>query len=367
MERIICCKANYLADVLGYDVTIITTDRGSKPNFYTFSDKVKFIDLNINYYELGRLSFTKRICRQIKKRRKHSAKLTEMLHKLRPDIVVSTHTHEFTLLPDIRDGSIKIGEIHFSKEYNEIENRYRKQSALSRRFSIAAEKRKYRFIDKYDKFVVLTQRDRLNWENHANVAQIYNLLSLYPAKTAPLKARRMISVGRLVLQKGYDMLIEAFRVVYQEYPDWQLDIFGEGADREELLQLIEDYQLTQVVKINPPTNDIQQEYLNSSLYVMSSRYEGFGMVLAEAMACGVPCISFDCPYGPSEIITDGEDGFLAENGNVQGLADKIKILISDADLRKQMGTKAKENVKRFSADIIMAQWDELFQKLLREK
>ena len=363
MERIICCKANYLADILGYDISIITTDRGNKKNFYHFSDKIHFVDLNVNYWELNQYSFFKKLWMQIKKRKIHKKRLTEYLFQQKPDIVVSTYTHEFTLLPKIKDRSKKVGEIHFSKHYNRIENKNKKQTFLNKIFSQLAERRKYSYISMYDKFIVLTKADLKNWNKFPNVSYIYNILPFYPQETALLDAKRVISVGRLVLQKGYDMLIEAWEKVSAVYPDWKLDIFGEGEERDFLNQLILSKKLENVITINTPTNDIISEYLNSSISVMSSRYEGFPMTLLEAAACGLPCVSFDCPDGPAEIIQNNEDGFLVKADDINDLADKIKLLIKDEFLRKDMGIKAKENIKRFSPDVLMKEWDRLFQQV----
>ncbi|GHT76248.1 glycosyl transferase [Bacteroidia bacterium] len=366
MERIISCKANYLADSMDYDVTIITTDQGQKPNFYVFSDKIEFIDLGINYDELKQYAFAKRLVEQIKKRKEHSRKLSDILGEIKADIVISTYTHEFTLLPAIHDRSRKIAEIHFSKEYNQIENLHNRQSLLSKLFSKMAERRKYAFIHDYDKFVVLTKNDEKSWrKKFTNIAQIYNILPSCPQKSAALDSKRIISVGRLTTQKGFDRLIEAFSLVNKEFPDWRLDIFGAGEDEQKLREIIEACHLEKAVSINSPVKEIIKEYLDSSVYVMSSRYEGFPMVLLEAMSCGLPCVAFDCPHGPSEIITNGIDGFLVENGNLTQLAEKIKTLIADTELRKEMGQNAKKNILRFAPEAIMKQWDMLFNEVMK--
>ena len=116
--------------------------------------------------------------------------------------------------------------------------------------------------------------------------------------------------------------------------------------------------------IHEPTSEIIAKYQESSIYIMSSRYEGFGMVLLEAMACGIPCVSFDCPYGPSDIIHDGEDGFLVKHLDTTALAERICYLIENPEIRKEMGEKAKRNIKRYSRENVMAQWTELFNHLL---
>lgn len=362
MERSICSKANYLADVMGYDVTIITTDRKGKSNFFDFSSRINFIDLGINYDELETLPVFKALCLKLKKRKLHSSRLTAILSEIQPDISISTYTHELSILSEIKDGSKKIAEIHFSKPYKSIEYSSDSSPLLKRIIAIAGEKRKHRYINKYDAFVVLTEEDRKRWNEVKNVKVIPNLLSFYPSVQSLCMDKRVISVGRLTRQKGYPLLIEAWQIVAKKHPEWQLAIFGDGEDKDMLNEMIRKAELTSI-SIHPPTSNIIQEYLNSSVYVMSSIYEGFGLVLTEAMACGLPCVSFDCPSGPSEIIKDGEDGFLVKTGNIEELAQKIILLIEDESLRAEMGRKAKVNVQRFFPECIMPKWVSLFNEI----
>ena len=163
------------------------------------------------------------------------------------------------------------------------------------------------------------------------------------------------------------MLLNAWNKIAHQHPDWELVIYGQGNDYNSLKSLINQYGIAHSVYIFPPTKDIIDKYINASIYVMSSRYEGFPMVLPEAMVCGLPCVSFDAPCGPSEIITQGEDGFVVPFGDIQGLADKLELLMDNENLRCQMGIKARSNIMRYSVDNIMKQWEELFLQLSNKK
>jgi glycosyltransferase involved in cell wall biosynthesis len=163
-------------------------------------------------------------------------------------------------------------------------------------------------------------------------------------------------------EKGFDLLIEAWNLLPEEFCDWHLYIFG-NEDRTMYQKIVEKYQKEKSVHLMSATDDITEEFSKSSLYVMSSRYEGFGLVLAEAMSCGLPCVSFDCPYGPREIITDGKDGLLAKNKDVEDLAYKMSHLMANSELRRIMGKHAIKDVTRYEPHNIMNLWINLFKAL----
>jgi glycosyltransferase involved in cell wall biosynthesis len=140
-------------------------------------------------------------------------------------------------------------------------------------------------------------------------------------------------------------------------------MFGEGEQREMLEGLIHSKRLDDVVIIHKPIQKIMQEYLNSSIFLLTSRFEGLPMVIVEAMACGLPVVSFDCPWGPADIINDGEDGFLVEYLNTNEAAQRVCQLIEDPHLRKEMGAKARANVRRYDRDAVMRQWKDLFKQV----
>ena len=192
------------------------------------------------------------------------------------------------------------------------------------------------------------------------------LNKIKPDIVSSCKGKTIISVGRYSEQKGYDLLIESWKIVAQKHPDWCINIYGEGELKDSLQQQINTANLQQQIKLCQPVTNITKKYLESTFYVMSSRFEGFGLVLMEAMNCGLPCVSFDCPYGPSGIIRHQEDGLLVDNGNIHALAESICYMIENQEKRIEMGKKAKENIQRYSRGSIMAQWESLFQLLVNK-
>jgi len=197
------------------------------------------------------------------------------------------------------------------------------------------------------------------------VRVINNAVQYYPEEENTLTARSVIYVGRAEYEKAPDRLIEVWRLVAQQHPDWTLRMFCTGAMLDELKAKVEAYGLQQQVLFMPPTKDMEREYMMSSLCVLTSRFEGFPVVLQEAMGCGLPCVAFNCPSGPRYIISDGDDGFLVDDGNIEAFADKVCLLMDDEGLRRQFGRRAKEHMGRYSKEVIMAQWQDLFQQLTK--
>jgi glycosyltransferase involved in cell wall biosynthesis len=175
--------------------------------------------------------------------------------------------------------------------------------------------------------------------------------------------RRLIAIGRLHPQKGFDYLLDAFRQVADKHPDWTLTILGEGPLRRQLEQQIERLGLSGSVDLHGQVKDPFRWLRSADLYVMSSRYEGFPCALCEAMACGLPAISFDCPSGPRAIVRDGVDGMLVPPGDSGALARAMDGLMSDADERRRLASRAPEILQRFSLDSILLRWDELFERI----
>lgn len=363
-ERVLCTKANYLANVLKYDVHIVVRGRQEKP-FFVFSDNI-----TIHYLELEDIQHRPWMFFGSRSKREYQKRLFEKLDELHPDITISVFGLDAEFLYKSKDGSKKILEFHFTKNYL----RYLGAALLNDRCRLLRnvwmsflQIRQVYFSSKYKHIVLLTERDKQLWGGGDCFAVIPNPLSFTSEVISPLTHKIIIAVGRLTPQKGFDLLIPAFREIVDQYPDWKLIIYGEGQDGVYLNNLIKGLSLQNHVFIEQPVSDVEKIMLNSSLFVFPSRYEGFGLVLTEAMECGVPCVAFDCECGPSDIIRDGEDGFLAPAGDIKAFADKMSILIGNEDVRREMGKKAKQNVQRFQPEQIMKLWDEYLSLLLNKK
>jgi glycosyltransferase involved in cell wall biosynthesis len=364
VERVLTLKANYFAEYFGYDITIILTEGKDKPLFYPLSDKIKVINLNIDFEELWTCSFVKKILVYLKRQRQFKKALTKELMSIRPDVTVSLLRREINFINNIPDGSCKIGELHINRA-NYRNFRTQNVGIVKRLFAKFWSHNLVAHLRRLDKLVVLTEKDREAWVELDNVVAIPDPLSLYPKKVSPLTEKRVVAVARYSHEKGIDLLLQAWAIAEKHALGWRLDVYGDG-DRTSYNQLMENLHIDRSrCELHGRTDRVETAYVNSSIFVLSSRFEGFGMVLTEAMACGLPVVSFDCPWGPRSIITDGADGLLVENGNVEALADGLTRLMGDADLRQTMAANGIKNVQRFSIEHISESWKELFESTVR--
>ena len=360
VERVLTLKANYFAEHFGYEITIITTEGAGLPPFYPLSSKVKVINLDIGFEELWTYSFVKKVFVYLWKQCRFKKMLSEELKRLSPDITISLLRREINFLTKINDGSRKIGELHVNRsnyrnfeanESNFIKNLFAKywmRSLVSKLRSL-------------DRFVVLTNEDKVAWSELDNICVIPDPLSFIPSHRSSLEKKRVIAVGRYVYQKGFDLLLRAWSIIEKQHLDWELSIFGEG-DRAPYRQLMESLSIDgSRCHLHGTTSNIQQEYVNSSLLAFSSRFEGFGMVLIEAMACGLPVVSFACPCGPRDIISDGVDGILVPKDSVDEFSKSLSKLMDNEDLRVSMAQNAIKKASHFQIDRIALQWRNLFE------
>lgn len=361
VERVLTTKANYLADVAGYDITIVLTDGKGKEPYYPLSHKVKIVQLDINFEELWHLSFFKKIFVYLKKQRIFKKKLTDTLMELRPDITVSLLRREINFLTSIKDGSKKVGEIHVNKaNYRNFESN--NTNIIKDYFAKLWMNMLIKKVKKLDRFIVLTHEDKEKWHEISKTEVIPNPIPNLSPDISNLKNKKVIAVGRYTYQKGFDLLIEAWRRVIEKHADWTLNIYGSG-ERKAFQEQIIRLGIEKNCKLNGPTSNINEKYEESSILAFSSRFEGFGMVLLEAMSCGLPVVSFACPCGPKDIITDGKNGYLVEPENVEALAERICHLIEHEELRKEMGKAARKRAEDFQEDKIMQKWVDLFENI----
>lgn len=362
MERVLLNKVRYFVEKKGWDVIVVTTDQHDRPSFYPFPEGVKMIDLGINYSDDNGKPFAKKLLGYLKRRKLHAKKFEALLKQLKPDVVDCFYPGECSFVPSIKDGSKKVMELHQSKLFHHQYNR----SGLMGLADKVRARMDERLVRRFDRFVVLTQEDRDMWGEMPGIRVIPNAANFIAEKYSDCSAKRVIAVGRLDYQKGFDRLILVWEKVHQQMPDWRLDIFGQGEWREMLQSMIDERELQGVVKLNNPTKNIGGEYVGSSIIVMTSNYEGFGMVLVEAMSCGVPAVSFDCKCGPEEIISQHDGGLVVKNGDIEGLAEAIVKLMKDEELRKRMGENAKRVVETYSEERVMKKWIDLYEETIAD-
>ncbi len=344
MERVFTTRANFLCKY--FDITFITRGQGDRPDYFTLDESIHRIDIpeSVSYIDA----------------------LRKVLLENRYDITVATGGIESHFLYKIKDGSKKIYEFHFSYDISKIWKKDIK-NPIRRFFAIQYQKFGRLYVAcHYDKVVVLSKTDCKKWKRWIPKATyIYNPSTVTCEQISTCEKKSVIAVGRLSFEKGFDYLIDVWKIINQRFPDWILDMYGHGELKKELQNRIDTSGLSAVIKLKGVTNDIVTEYQSHSIYIMTSRNEGFPLVLIEASSCGLPIVSFDCPNGPNEIVMHGDNGFLVSPvGNVKMMASYLMQLMSDKTLRKRMGCCSFELSKRFKLENIASEWINLYNQLL---
>lgn len=368
MERILSDKMNYLVKEYGYDITIITYEQGGHSLAFPLDNRIKVIDLDVRYFQIFAMNMFRRFFYKQIILTKLKKKLCAVLKDIGPDCVVVT-TYDFDKFGHILSLSYRfVIESHVF--ISDIRQEIRQNNFITKYFAKRLDTAHFRMVDTAHCLVSLTEHDKENWKKYTNlpIVVIPNIVTNYPTSIISYNTRpnRILCVGRLTKQKGYDYLIQAWARISNKYPTWSIDIFGHGELEATLNQMITEYKLSNSVRINKPTDNIYNEYENSSIFILCSRFEGFGLVLIEAMSCGVPCISFDCPHGPSDIITHGEDGFLVPLGDIEKMAESIEWMITHNEERLRMSGNARQKAKQYTSEAIMPQWVELFEKVAKQ-
>jgi len=362
-ERIFIDKMNYFAERGGYDVMMVTCQQGEHPIVFPVSPKVKHIDLVVRIADLYKYG---RLYRFVKKRfimRLFCKRFEKFIVEYQPDIVICTtyYLYIVTAVAKSKHNFSKVLESHIDRRYLYGYDTLNKKwyNRLIELYESCILKKAAK---KFNVLVALNQEDAYDWGRYLDTRIILNLVHLNPTNmTCDYQSKRVIFVGRYTEQKGIYDLFEIWKRIHYVFPEWRLYMYGSG-DLEGNL-MIEVERLDANIYLNDQSLDIFDEYLKSSILVLTSIYEPFGLVMPEAMSCGLPVVSFDCPSGPSNIIDDGINGFLVKSRDIDLYVKKLGTLMESVDLRSQMGHEARISSYRFTADNIMPQWEHLFGEL----
>lgn len=364
IQKVTLLKANALAEISDNDVYIIVTDNWMHhPLTHELSPKIHFINLEINYYKDDYKSRLHQILSNFKLI-KHYFKLQKAISQIKPDIIISVGQSEKYIVPLLHTKAIKIREIHFNSNYRDFTY---KSKILAKILKFLD----YKVISKgYDKIVLLTKEDKDTFfSNNNKFIYIHNPVTFKSTNIDyhNINSNYVIAVGRLTTQKDFISLISAWSLVHKECPDWKLKIVGEGSERKNLEEEIKRLNLCNSIVLTGYSNNVKKEMSESSIFVFTSLYEGFGLVILEAMSCGLPPVAFACQFGPRDIITDGKNGLLVYNRSIEDLSNKLLYLIQHPDIRKQISSQALIKVEDFSLNNIIKRWVTLFQTEINMK
>ncbi len=349
MERVLADKMNYLSERYGYDVVLMTVNQGEHTIPFSLNPQINHIDLGVRLHQQYEYRGVKRflIHRQLVTQLKD--KMRNALQQIDADVIICAKLDYVGVLNELRGRTPLIVESHTLCRAD-----YYEKSGLLRRLHVLEYKRQ---VKKADAVVALTAGDAKDWQEYnRNVCVIPNVVHINETDNySDCSEKRIVLVGRFTKQKDFDSLLKIWSKVYSCHLDWTLHIYTDGEID------------APGVRVFKPVANIMEKYCNSSMLLLTSLFEPFGLVLPEAMSCGLPVVSFDCPYGPADIITDGVDGFLIKNRDVNEFANRVCQLIKDRELRVRMGQAAVKSAQRYRTDLIMPKWKELFERLCRKE
>ena len=340
VERIVSDKANTLFTQYHHKVTIISVYRDNRKEQFKLDDGINLIHLDVPFAKRTNNSI-KRFISRLYTILFAILRLNKEIKGLHHDIIFFTTTLGAILLPFCHTKARKIYESHLARNFNP----FNKLFFLT---ELSAER-----------IVCLTSGDAKEYKHAKQVDIIPNYINNIKSHVEDYSVKKAIAVGRLEYQKGFDILIDCWKEIAKQYPDWKLDIYGEGAYREELQRQINSLQLGYKVKLCGRNTNIIEIYTQYSLHLMTSRYEGLPMTLIEAQSCGLSSVVFDYQYGASDIVSNGHNGLIIEQGNRKLFIEAAMKMMSSKELRKEYGINALEIVKRFSKENIFKKWIKL--------
>lgn len=341
LERVLCLKANYLVEHFHHDVSIVTQNNGNTSLFYPLNDKIHLYDINLSG---NRIQFVAKYLKEIKR----------IVALVNPDVlIVADSTYKAYLVTLIVKNKRIIYECH---------NSIYVQLGPSKKYFYMKwipnlKLRFHRYVaNKMTDFVALS-KDSMNEWQQPNGVIIPNPNWLKTTETANLDSKKILIIARHSYEKGLDCFFSIWKQIAYEYPDWQVEIYGKTSDELNYKTIVNQLGIGNSIQFLEPVKAIESKYLEASIYVMTSRYEAFPMVLIEAMSCGLPVIAYDCPCGPRAIISNNKNGILIKNGNQSVFVEELQKLIESKETRKRIGATAKKDIEKYNLEAIMNQWN----------
>lgn len=357
-ERALTNRVNYLVENYNYDITVVTTStKKQNKNFYFLDPKIKQVNIPINF---GKYGLSQKLKSLISDNFIIEQRLQDFINQKKFDICSSFGSETFLYKSGDNRPFIKIKENRFTYKKILTDDKLSFSKRMWRNFRF----RKAIMVQKkMDCIITLTQEDADFWRRYIkNVEVIPNFIDLENLKVSSLKNKTVIAVGRLEKEKDLGAMIRSFGKVAEVYPDWKLQIYGDGSLKEEFLQLIQNLNLSNQVFINNPVKEIFSKYHESSMYVHTAFYEGFPNTMLEAMAHGLPVVAFESVGGVKVLVENNINGFLIEDRNVGMLSNMIVKLISDTELQKKMGTAARNTAENYGIATVMKKWHQLYSR-----
>lgn len=366
MERVLTQKVNWLVTHTAHEITILTTERtpdGQKACYFPIDERVKIVHLNIDFDTDYNKPLLFKWFGHMRRMHAYKQELKEYVRANHIDLCISLCGKEIAFLRHLPCRTIV--EMHFAKDQREQLLKANHNGAFWSLLGRIRTRQLVQAVKPLERLVVLTESDKAAWEASGctNVICVPNICSLDGQKV-PIpsdKNKVILAVGRLHEQKGFDLLLQAWPAIEKAHPDWSLRIVGEGTKRAELKAMVSSLSL-QHVCFAGRAEDMAVEYAKAALFVLSSRYEGLPLALIEAMWSGLPCVAFDCPHGPSELLAE-ERGWLVPNGEINALSWQIEYAMTHFDEAKERAQKAQIYAqKTYSEAAIMPQWIQIIER-----
>lgn len=364
-ERVLATKTKHFIESFGYQIHILVASHNPDKLAYEFHHKVNIHNMDVGKYVVNKKIPGLSFIYTIKKLRKV---YEEKINQIDPDLViVCERGFDDFIIPNISKNFPKIREFHFAQK---AVYEYSREMSLKKKLMYRVN---YFFIfkafNKYSHLILLTNKDKSEGKYKTNTIVIPNMIELSSVESSidVHNNKRVISVGSMYDdRKKFFEQIDIWEKIKKEFPEWKLVIFGEGKLRKEYIEYINKKQLNDVITMPGTSDNINKEYLNSSIFMFTSIAEGLPMVIIEAMGCGLPIISYNCPTGPSDLIVDDKNGYIINERNQNEFIKKLKLLMGDVEVRERMSIKSRDLARNYTPETISKLWNDFFISIIKK-